>query len=112
MAGIIEDNIERVLMTVRADTVEKLDQAGDLVRDSMKAECPVASGDLKKSIRIRRIPKELKLQVIAGNKKAYYVHMVVLGTSHSRPNNFMQRALDQNKAKLAEIFGRSIEVTL
>jgi len=112
MAGISADYTERVLMTIRADTEEKLQRAGDLVRDTMKAEVPVDSGDLKKSIRIRRIPEEMKVQVLAGNKKAYYVHMVLLGTKHHGPNNFMQRAIDQNKAKLAELFGRSIEVTL
>ena len=112
MAGISADYTERVLMTIRADTEEKLNRAGDLVRDTMKTEVPVDSGDLKKSIRVRRLPKEMKIQVLAGNKKAYYVHMVVLGTKNHGPNNFMQRAIDKNKAALAQIFGRSIEVTL
>lgn len=119
------DHIAKVLATVRADTEAKLQQAGDMVRDSMKAECPENTGKLKKSIRVLRDKRELSVRIIAGSKKAWYVHIVLFGSTKMPdrytkkgkafrgtmpPNNFMQRSLDQNVGKLKELFGRSIEV--
>lgn len=111
MAGISYDGIERVLAVVHADTEEKLQRAGDMVRDSMKDEVPVDSGDLKKSIRVRRNKKDMNVKIIAGNKKAYYVHMVIFGTKNKGPNNFMQRSIDKNRQELKALFGESVRVT-
>ena len=85
---------------------------------------PVDSGDLRKSIRIRRRTNKrtgfLNLHVVAGNKKAWYAHIIEFGAkAHEiraskkksmllsgilrevvqhpgvRPSGFMRRAFDQ-----------------
>jgi HK97 gp10 family phage protein len=104
------DNLGMVLATVKGITMDKVNQAGDLVRDAMKSEVPIDSGELKKSIRIRRYPKTISLMVIAGNKKAFYVHMVEFGTDHSPADPFMQRALDKVKPQIKAIFGETVTV--
>jgi HK97 gp10 family phage protein len=124
MAGInferqFKDFHHEVMAVVRANMAAKLDEAGDLVRDTMKAECPVDTGDLKKSIRVRRDKKGQYIRVIAGDKKAWYIHLVLFGTSNritktgqdrgsTAPDNFMQRSIDQNLGKLKQILGEPI----
>jgi len=124
----IVDHYEEVMAVISADTLEKLGKAGMMVRESARNECPVATGALRKSIRmtIQRIEKTVR--VIVGNKKAWYPHIVLFGTierftkgralhrkkkrstGQVRPNNFMQRALDQNETALKELFGKPITV--
>lgn len=118
------------MAVIESNLADKLNEAGDLIRDSMKEECPVDSGALKKSIRIRRDLRNKSVKIIAGNKKAWYVHLVLFGTRErmtgspkerktgtgvkrgsTAPNNFMQRALDKNLSKLKAIFGRPINST-
>ncbi|MDD5353022.1 MAG: HK97 gp10 family phage protein [Candidatus Omnitrophica bacterium] len=123
------NHYNEVYAAIHADTIEKLNRAGDLIRDSMKQECPVNTGALKKSIRVKRLPKELAVKIIAGGKKAWYVHLVVFGLLHIaerftkgrgphvfkahstgsfQPNNFMLRALNKNIEALQALFGRPI----
>ncbi len=131
----INDSTNEVYAVIHADTIAKLKEAGDLVRDTMKAECPVKTGALKKSIRVQRIPAKMAVKVIAGNKKAWYPHLVIYGTvkrnTYERgavfgrghrhigvkanrgvmpPNNFMLRALKMNEARLRTLFSRPITV--
>ena len=126
------DHHNEVYAVVHADTIEKLNLAGDLIRDSMKQECPIGkTGRLMKSIRVQRLPKELAVKIIAGSKKAWYVHLVVFGLLHVAerftkgkgprvfkvhstgsfsPNNFMMRALNKNIGNLQGLFGKVITV--
>lgn len=119
----VDDYTAHVLAVVRADTEAKLNQAGDMVRDTMKAEAESAkdTGKLGKTIRVMRNKKELWVKIIAGSKKVWWIHLVLFGTAErytkkgayrgaAPPNNFMQRSLDQNIPKLKGLFGRSIEV--
>lgn len=124
MAGInferqFKDFHHEVMAVVRANMAARLDDAGDLVRDTMKAECPVRTSALKNSIRIRRNKTALNIKVIAGDKNAWYIHLVLFGTSNrvtktgmdrgsTRPDNFMQRSIDQNIGKLKQILGEPI----
>jgi HK97 gp10 family phage protein len=130
-----EDRTNEVYAVIHADTISKLNQAGDMVRDTMKAECPVRTGALKKSIRVQRIPSKLAIKVIAGNRKAWYPHLVIYGTvkrnTYKRgelvgrgrrhigaakntgvmpPNNFMLRAMNKNAAALKTLFGKPITI--
>ncbi len=129
------DHSNEVMLAISGDTIEKLNQAGDLIRDAMKAQCPTRTGALKKSIRVQRLPKEQPVKIIAGSKKAWYVHIVLFGSfisgvrytgkrtgkigkkvfrsgGHSTgimpPNNFMLRALDMNMDRLRTLFGKPI----
>lgn len=54
-------------------------------RDAARAKAPVDDGDLKKSIRVKSSAKKgqwrLRAQVVAGDKTAFYSHMVEFGTA-------------------------------
>jgi HK97 gp10 family phage protein len=106
------DNTTHVVAVIKGITMDKINQAGDIVRDAMKGECPIGeTGALKKSIRVRRYLKQLALKVLAGNAKAFYVHMVEFGTLHSAANPFMQRALDKSQAQIKAVFGTTVKVS-
>jgi HK97 gp10 family phage protein len=51
--------------------------------DLAKAAVPVDDGDLKKSVRVRTRNRrgQLSASVVAGNKKAWYAHLIEFGTA-------------------------------
>lgn len=123
------DHGNEVLAVIHHDTIEKLNKAGDIIRDSAKVECPEGrTGNLRKSIRVRRFPREKIVRVIVGSQKAWYPHLVLFGTVErytkgkgpkrfkkyntgvSRPNNFLLRAINKNVATLTALFGKPITV--
>lgn len=129
MAHFIDHGNE-VIMMVHRDTIEKLNLSGDMIRDAAKEECPVRTGSLKKSIRVKRYPKELMIRVYVGSKKAWYPHLVIFGSTGERmtkgkgprvfkphltgvmpPNNFMLRAVNRNVEALKRMFGKPIIVS-
>lgn len=131
MGGAIKDFTEEVLMTVNAKTIKALDGTADLLRDTMKSPgyCPRKTGELAKSIKIRRYPKQLMARIYIGNKKAFYAHMVIGGTKNTkterwttiygrrvkqqvkpyttRPNNFPLRALNDKRNEIKELWGET-----
>jgi HK97 gp10 family phage protein len=124
------DYSTKVLAAVYGITAERLKESGEIVKKHMRDECPKKSGELRKSIRVRNYPAKNMVQIVAGNKRAFYVHMVLFGTHHSgiikgklginkqriskpfdtRPNNFMERAYNKSKAELKQLWGREIGV--
>lgn len=122
----IIDHYDEVIAVVNADTLEKLGKAAMIVRETARQECPVNTGALRRSIRIKIERLEKAAKVIVGNKKAWYPHIVLFGTVERftrgrglkrkkrrttgviAPNNFMQRALDMNEGALRSLFGKPI----
>jgi len=130
------DYYDKVMIAVHAATNEKLNRVGDLVRDLAKQDCPVRTGALQKSIRVRRYPAERMVRIIAGNKKAWYPHIVILGTVERwtgrkkkigkvmklygknrntgvmPPNNFFQIAFDAALPHIRYEFGKPMGTTI
>lgn len=67
--------------------------AGKVIADAARAQAPVHDGDLKKSIRVSMRTRSkagwVNANVKAGDKVAYYAHMVEFGTARHwiRPKN-------------------------
>ncbi len=106
-----------------------------VVQQQAVANAPVDSGDLRDSIKIKRRTNKrtgyLNLQVVAGNKKAWYAHIVEFGAKAHviraskkksmlistilreivhhpgvRPSGFMRRAFDQTATSAVEEVAR------
>ncbi len=127
------DHGNEVIAIIHKDTIEKLNISANIIRDTAKAECPEGkTKNLKKSIRVKRYPKELMIRVYVGNKKAWYPHLVLFGsfitgvrytkgrgprvykkhlTGVMPPNNFMMRAIKKNAEELKRIFNKPVIVT-
>lgn len=130
----IIDGYERIMAVVHADTIEKLTRAATGLRDISKTYCPVRTGALKKSIRMKVFPNELMARVYVGNNKVRHANLVLFGTAprrtkgspagwggkkrvpHStgstRPNNFMKEAFEGIRPELEYIFGKKITVDM
>ena len=126
----IIDFTPKVLATIKEELADRLELAGKIVKYYMRDECPKKTGELKKSIRIRNYPAKKMVQIVAGNKKAWYVHLVINGSIHTGiiktkyginqrriskpftipPNNFMQRAMDKAEPELYKLFGKKMAV--
>ncbi len=120
----IKDFTKEVLLEVNKETIKLVNDTADELRDVMKSPgyCPRKTGALAKSIRVRRYPQRLMCRVIIGDKKAFYPHMVIGGTVHTkdyrfvkingkyvkqkikpfttRPNNFPLRAITEVKRRM------------
>lgn len=131
MGGAIKDFTEQVLLTVNAKTIDALNNTANLLRDTMKSPgyCPRKTGDLAKSIKVKRYDKQLMARIFIGNKKAFYAHMVIGGTKRpdferytkvygkwvkqkvrgfiTRPNNFPLRALNDKRNEIKELWGET-----
>ena len=128
------DYTSKVMAAIYGITEERLKESGEIVKRHMRAECPVwpkkGGGELRKSIRVRNYPAKRFVQIVAGNKRAFYIHMVLFGTHHSGiikgklginkqriskpfdipPNNFMERAYLKSREELKQLWGRDISV--
>lgn len=93
IGGKIIDYTEEVMLEVNKRAIEALDETSDLLRDTMKSPgyVPKKSGNLAKSIKVRRYPKRLMNHVVIGNKKAWYGHIVIGGAIHTKTERFIKR---------------------
>lgn len=135
-SNVAVDNTEQVIELVKVEMLKRLETAGDILKDAMRAEAPIGeTSALKRSIKRTLMPTEQAVRVSAGNKKAWYVHLVLFGTiarytyhrskthrigrgfAHTGkkkfvgvmpPNNFMKRAWDRTAPFLKNLFGRPI----
>lgn len=76
--------LEQLPAKIEANIMRGAMRAGSKVlADKAKAQAPVDSGDLQRSIKVstRSRRGEIKATVRAGDKQAYYAHMVEFGTA-------------------------------
>lgn len=134
--NVAVDNTDTVIELVGVEMLKRIETAGDLLREAMKSEAPTGeTRALKRSIRRTLVPDDKAVRVSAGNKRAWYAHLVLFGTvqrwtyhrsktkrigresAHTGkkkyvgvmpPNNFMKRAWDKTAPLLKNLFGRPI----
>jgi HK97 gp10 family phage protein len=108
---------------LRNKVIKKGQRAGaKILAAEIKARCPVESGDLKRSVKVRagkRRKGKTSIEVAIGttsNKDVYYVGFVEFGTKRNgkvypaRP--FIRPAVDAKRAEIIEAVGNAIEVEL
>ena len=72
-----------VNMTV-AISRKALKKSGDIVLQEVIARCPVDSGALRNSIKLRRSSKDPNsVRITAGSAQAWYAHLVEYGFTHT-----------------------------
>jgi len=77
-------------------------------RNRKKSWMPMSKGDLLKSVRVRRLKGDPKLniRVYAGGRwkdAPFYAHMIEYGTAKMGARPFMRRALSQSKQNILNI---------
>ena len=102
----------------RSVIVAALKEAAKPIRDQAKANVRSVSGELKKSIRTVSVAKKytvgggVRVRVMAGNKKAFYAHILEDGAApHKEPNEFVGRGKTKRKNP-AMAFGGKILVSV
>lgn len=80
----MNDLLQQLPAKIEANVLRGALRAGQKeILEAAKANVPVQSGDLRASLRIKTRSKkgEVSATLVAGNKKAYYAHMVEFGTA-------------------------------
>jgi HK97 gp10 family phage protein len=104
----------QITAEIEKTAMDRLEQAGEIIADRARALCPVDTGALKKSIRVRRLKGDPKLDVriYAGNRVeggsmkkgaargAFYAHMVEYGTVKMPAKPFLRPALNGSKGQI------------
>ena len=111
---------------IEKKAMDRLEKAGELVaakarqkfplgapppavgRKNKKPWMPMSKGDLKKSIRVKRLPGDPKLniRVYAGGRwkgAPFYAHMIEFGTIKMGPRPFLRPALHSSKLSIKNI---------
>jgi HK97 gp10 family phage protein len=91
-----------------AASMDRLQEAAEVVAEDARRRVPVLSGKLKKSIRVVRLwdSKARNIRIYAGNRDkggAYYAHMVEYGTVKMRAKPFLRLALNSSKGRIQSI---------
>lgn len=79
--------------------------------NEVKRKCPVVSGKLKKTLKLRALPRSrvrIGMEIIAGSPAAPYIGHVELGTSHNPPNPFMRGTVDEYRPRFPTMIGNEL----
>ena len=101
-----KDKIVKTLKTMgdaASDVLEKAAlKGGDIALDDAKANCPVKTGQLRKSLHLSLQKKtNVKATVkVDYDKSLKYGTYVELGTRNNKPNPFLRNAVDNNLNKI------------
>ena len=86
------------------------------MKDAVKADVPVVSGDMLKAVKIRAMPRprtSFGVSVQIGDKdfqgQTYYAAMVEFGTSKQPPQGNLRRAFDSTKDQSIQIAIKSLK---
>lgn len=117
---------EKITAEVEKKAMDRLEKAGEVVaakarqkfplgappptvsRKSKKPWMPMSKGDLEKSIRVKRLPGDPKLniRVYAGGRwkgAPFYAHMIEFGTAKMGARPFLRPALNSSKSSIKSI---------
>jgi len=99
--AMITEQIEKKAM-------DGLEDACERIANRARSLCPVDTGKLKATIRVRRLKGDpfLNVRVYAGNRDkggAFYAHMVEYGTVKMGKKAFLRPALDAMKSNIINI---------
>ena len=96
-----------------------LTAGADIVLKAAKANVPVDTGNLKKSlakqVRVTRRAHVARIgwrQGKGAKNDGFYGHMVEYGTAHSAARPFMRPALDENEHAVVKAYGDEIQRAL
>lgn len=105
------DDVARVLEQIGPREAKNIMRAtvGDMaagIRKDAKQEAPVADGDLKRAIKVKRrrvVMGRIRADVIV-DRKAYYWRFIEYGTSERSENAFFTRALEKFRGQAMDRF--------
>jgi HK97 gp10 family phage protein len=82
--------------------------AAGLIADGALERVPVDTGDLQRAIHVER-QAEREYLVVAGDRSAFYGHMVEFGTSHSAPRPFLIPAFEAAREQVEAMVATSLK---
>ena len=98
---------DRAEREVKGQVATLVRAAAAVIVQYCRAECPVLTGRLRRSIREEEVAGSdgLAWRVVAGGDDAPYAEYVIRGTRHQRPNDFMSRGISRSLAAVRRILG-------
>lgn len=106
-------------MNIRVETETKeksLQAGGEFIRDRIKENVPIQTGNLRDSIVVSDV-KDEKVEVgpklgkkdSVSQRQAFYGRFLEFGTSKMRPQPFLEKTYEANKNKIQDIMSESIK---
>lgn len=96
----IEDQLPRIIHELQPAVDTAVKAAAEMVAESAKVRVPVRTGALRNAIHLNVEPEGV--YVVAGNRKAWYGHIVEHGGAHTPPHPFLIPALEEHRAQILE----------
>jgi HK97 gp10 family phage protein len=92
------NRLPEIIARLQPEVDRAVQEAAKSVVDSAKARVPVNTGRLRDAIHVQ---VELEgVYVVAGNREAWYGHIVEHGSVKQPPHPFLLPALEENRAEI------------
>jgi HK97 gp10 family phage protein len=102
----LESQLKRIAEELEPEVREALHNGAEQIAEAARVRVPVDTGHLREAIHVT-VERE-GFHVVAGDKEAFYGHMVEHGTTHSPPHPFLVPAFEENKERLVESVNEAI----
>ncbi len=103
---MLEDRFPEIIARMPETVAAAALEAGQLVEQSAKDRVPVRTGKLRDAIHI--VQDEEGSHVVAGDKTAWYGHIVEHGSVNTPAHPFLVPALEENRAAVVAIVERAV----
>jgi HK97 gp10 family phage protein len=95
----LKSRLPEIALELNARALAGLEAGAELIAEGARQRVPVESGALRDSIHVDTTKGEVS--VVAGDRTAFYGHMVEFGTTHSPAEPFLVPAAEAAKVEVA-----------
>jgi HK97 gp10 family phage protein len=107
MPATLKSRLPDIAAGLRRRVIVATEQGAELVAQKAKARVPIESGSLRNAIHVERDGADV--YVVAGDREAFYGHMVEHGTRHSAPHPFLIPALEESRDAILDLIEANLK---
>lgn len=108
-ARVLDSRLPEIIAALPAAVREAAQAGAELVAEDARQRVPVKTGRLRDAIHTQNQPDGVA--VIAGDREAFYGHIVEHGSISAAPHPFLVPALEENRVAIVALMQEAIRKT-
>lgn len=104
----LQSRLPQIAEALRPRVSAAVKAGAELVAQEARQRVPVQTGTLRDAIRAERTDAA-QYTVIAGDKDAFYGHLVEFGTSRTAPRPFLTPAVEAKRDEVKNLVGEALK---
>lgn len=105
--AVLTTRIPEIVAELPVKLDEVAEAGANLIEATAKDKVDVDTGRLRDAIHVEKV-EEGTYAVVAGDREAFYGHMLEHGTSHSAPHPFLIPALEEDRPEVFALAAAAI----